>query len=324
MRQKKIRLITFNTWHGLDHRHPYLMLPLQRPDRTFRRYQRQKEALQSLFKKKIDGLDLCCLQELNPLWPRLKTLKNALKARGKGIIANAGIRAGYLGIPPFLEEGIATLFRGDLKEALWSAHTLSGDAKEIKGPLGIPLFFQFGERRVALKLRGEFEGIRLVVVQAHLHAGPGKGSSCDRRTAEIESLAEWIKPDLKKCDLLLLVGDFNNDPESSSGEIAPLAKLGLERLSTDADREITWCPDENPLCRLPSGGNRSDTEVEWDAQPHHFDRVYCWRDTGPASVIDGATWECKIQRVLDNPEDALSDHFGILAEISFNTLKVET
>jgi endonuclease/exonuclease/phosphatase family metal-dependent hydrolase len=317
----KIRLVTFNTWHGLDHRHPYIMLPLQRPDHTLKRYQNQKRAIERLFKIKTEGLDVCCLQELNPLWPRLRGFKRALKAKGKGIIANAGIRAGYVGLPLFLDEGIATLFRGELKNALWSARTLSGAAKEFKLPLGVSFFMQLGERRVSLKLRGELGGVRVVVVQAHLHAGPGEGASSDRRTTEIERLADWIGSDLQKCDLLILAGDFNNDPDSK--ELASLHALGLESVS----REVTWCPDENPLCKLPAGGARSDAEVEWDSKAHSFDRIYVWRNP---KVIDEGSWRCKIQRVLDDQATHslshdlathLSDHYGLMAEFSFQTLE---
>jgi hypothetical protein len=318
----KIRIVTFNTWHGLDHRRPYLMLPLQSPMQTIQRYKNQTRALELLFKKKpmtalrsseAATLELCCLQELNPLELRFRAIKNALKARGHGARANAGIRAGYVGLPLFLNEGIATFFRGDLKEARWSSLALSGTAGERQGPFGIPLFFQLGERRVALKLRGMFDGLRVVVIQAHLHAGPGTGAASERRRSEIARLAEWIRPELnsgpRSCDLLLLAGDFNNDPDSD--ENSPLLELGLESPST----EITWSPKENPLCSLPAGGTRSAEDVEWDASTHRFDRIYHWR----APVIDGSSWGCKIQRVLDHGE--LSDHFGLMADVTFETRK---
>ncbi|MDR3606937.1 MAG: endonuclease/exonuclease/phosphatase family protein [Oligoflexia bacterium] len=316
----EIKILTFNTWHGLDYRHPYLMLPIQGFKKTVERYRSQNQALRAVFghdKPRRGVLNLCCLQELNPLKARLKTLKGLLNAHGHGAVANAGIRAGYLGIPLFLNEGIATFFRGKLENAKWSSRVLSGKGRRVRGPFGVPLFFQLEERRVALKLRGTFGGLRIAMIQAHLHAGPDtspKPDSADgapapateRRAAEILRLAEWVRPELDRCDLVFIAGDFNNDPDSA--ETAPLRALGFESPS----REFTWCPDENPLCHFPAGGTRTPTDVAWDQARHRFDRIYLWRKPG---VIDDTSWECKIQRVLD--QGGLSDHFGLMAEISF-------
>jgi endonuclease/exonuclease/phosphatase family metal-dependent hydrolase len=306
----RIRIVTFNTWHGLDYRNPYLMLPIQSPLAMLRRFRRQRDALLALFGSHAEPqtLDIFSLQELNPLERRLRALKTALHARGRGKIANAGIRAGLIGLPLLLNEGIATLFRGSLKKPRWSSRALSGSAHELTGPFGIPLFFQLNERRVALKLRGTFGGLRIAVFQAHLHAGPGDGPSSERRAAELEHLAHWVKSELKRSDLVLVAGDFNNDPDSP--ELAPLKALGLVADS----REVTWNPDENPLCHLPVGGTRGAQDVNWDDQHHHFDRVYFW--LRPGAVREGS-WKMHVRRVMD-AED-LSDHYGIAAEITFET-----
>jgi endonuclease/exonuclease/phosphatase family metal-dependent hydrolase len=110
-------------------------------------------------------------------------------------------------------------------------------------------------------------------------------------------------------DLLAVCGDFNC--ESDSEALLPFSDLGLTDAATlsGVQQEKTWCPKTNRLTRGSAHAARAKFQgrAHWESVPHTFDRVYL-RSKKPLKKVT-------LQRVCDDP--MLSDHFGVLAEISF-------
>jgi endonuclease/exonuclease/phosphatase family metal-dependent hydrolase len=91
----------------------------------------------------------------------------------------------------------------------------------------------------------------------------------------------------------------------------PLLNLGLQdaaRLSGKV-QELTWDPDNNPLTQISArlALKRIHKNQGWEDKPHVFDRIYL-RSRVPIKKVN-------VKRICDKP--MLSDHYGVLAEITF-------
>ena len=299
----KLRILTWNLWHGLNPYQRLLMAPMESPIARRKRRRRQLEVLSNWH---VGPMDLICLQEVNPLRRQLRKFSNGLAMRGDGCIVNAGVKIGGWGVPPLLEEGLAIFAGEDFGALNWGETTLSGNAREVFGPFGLSLIVQLQERRKALLFEGQVQGKRVAVVNLHLHHGPDTiRLNRDRKSAEVHRLTEWLEPRAKDWDLLLVCGDFNCDPDSTVVE--PLLELGLVDTAKLARSEspFTWNPGENPLAGRSSDEASTTEARDWDGQTHAFDRIYV-RSSEPIEKV--------ALSMLREPE--LSDHFGLSAEIS--------
>jgi hypothetical protein len=295
-KSKKIRICSWNLWHGLNPYGQPLMLPLESPWASLRRRELQLRELEDL--KSPRALEFFCFQEVNPFPGRLRALKRRLELEAKGCLVNAGLKVGWVGLPPFLKEGISILYSNTLRNARSDECLLSGDGREWHGPLGSLVNLQVKERRKAFLVEGKFEGLNIAVINLHLHHGPDTiAANFKRKKAEIKALVKWIKPRLADWDLAAIVGDFNCDPDSAVVE--PLDELGFTFTSVGP----TWDPENN---RMISSDSPDRAVRAWDGSPHEFDRIYL-RRAGQKRVR-----RVRMSRVL---ESGLSDHFGVLAEI---------
>jgi endonuclease/exonuclease/phosphatase family metal-dependent hydrolase len=295
-----IRVLTYNTWHALDHRHPKLMFPLQSPTRLAARALRQGRALRSLLSSDPRVLDLLLLQELNPVGARTAALRAQLGLKGRSRVVNAGVRLGAWGWPPFMNEGLAVLHSSNLRDTRWFGGFLSGEYSGVRGPLGLGASLQLAESRSYFGVSGSYGGFRVLAVNVHLHhLFRERGQA--RRSEEVARLASELEPRLKRADLAFVGGDFNCEPEAA--EMRPLLELGFEC----ADAPLSWDPRTNSL-------QQEFEEPDPEARtPMRLDRVYHWRRRGEGGPSEPRE---NVRRVLD-AEPVLSDHYGTLAEYRF-------
>ena len=300
------RVLTWNLWHGLNPYQRLLMRPMESPIARRRRRRRQIEVLSGW---KQSPQDIICLQEVNPFSRQIKKISNGLALHGDGCIVNAGVKIARFGLPPFLEEGLATFAGEGFSPRQWAETTLSGSAREYPGLLGISLTVQLAERRKALLFEAQCGTKRIAVVNLHLHHGPDTvRQNLARKAAELLKLKQWLEPRAKDWDFLAVCGDFNCDPQSSCLE--PLESLGLKDTSQIARAEpfLTWNPQKNPLAGMSPELAGSEEVRAWDAGAHSFDRIYI-RSVTPVEKV--------ALSMICEPE--LSDHFGLAAEISFGS-----
>lgn len=297
-----IRLLSWNLWHGLNPYQRVLMIPMESPVARRRRLKRQIEVLADW---KNSPRDIICLQEVNPLKRQVRKLSAGLAMQGQGSVVNAGMKVARLGLPPFLEEGLATLSGSDFVNPKYTEITLSGQARELKGPFGVSVLLQLQERRKAFVFEAECQGRKLAVVNLHLHHGPDTVSeNLERKKSEVEKLCQWLEPKLKEWDLIAVCGDFNCDANSVC--VAPLLALGFQDAAKLAGviQQPTWDPELNPIAGKSHRLVESPEVQAWDAGKHVFDRVY---------VRSSFTLESVHLSLIREPD--LSDHFIVAVEI---------
>jgi len=312
----RLRIVTQNLWHGLDHTRPTLMLPAENPVKAWLRrkaivrgLQKLRAADNPLLGHDWNTLEITCLQEVNPLRRRLDTLRQELGMQGVGVAVNTGIRVGDLSYPPFLQEGLATLWRGDFTETSSDHRFLSGGGVDFTGPLGVPVSAHLSERRAALGVAGTWAGKRWLFVNVHLHSGAAKLGHDLRRRDEVEKLLEWMEPWRQKVDAIVLCGDFNADGDHP--EIRTLKQTGFQDLQPPTEGPLlTWQPAKNPTCAASVALNTDPNMLAWDEASHQFDHVFVWsKGMEP--------WTSRIQLAFDMPVGLtwVSDHFGLVADL---------
>lgn len=303
----KLRICTWNTWHGLNPYQRVMMMPIEG---LLARKERRIRQLAALREMHTSAWDIFCLQEVCPIQARRALLERALEMKSSGCGANVGVKFNGLGLPPFLSEGLVTLSGSGFRKRKATALTLSGSAREIN-LAGLSMSFQLQERRRALIFEANAGSSRIAVVNLHLHHGPSTvAENAQRKFRELTRLVKWLKPRLKDWDLLAICGDFNNDPNAR--ELEPLASLNLKdlaQLAGDKGSALspTWAPQENPWAKQSStlAGEMKDAVTrDWDGAEHRFDRIYLRSTLKPTKLV--------VERVFDA---TLSDHFGVLAEV---------
>jgi endonuclease/exonuclease/phosphatase family metal-dependent hydrolase len=298
-----LKIITLNCWHALDPTKPYLMFPVQSPIEILKRYKRQIQSLKETLDDSFD-FNILCLQELNPLFWRIKKIKKKLNLEGIGAYANTGIRAGLIGYPLFLDEGLATFWTKNLNLVQSDSKVISGAALDFDRLLGVPLFFQIAEKRVALSTRFEFQGIKFLVINLHAHNGAETRESLDRRSLEFQRVAEWIKPFLNSIDIAFICGDFNC--RANALELKPIKNLGFQG---SQDEILTWNPKENILCEPSVLKAKNEIEKKWEEEPKQLDHIFYY-----VSKKIQKNYELKIlyKRLFD--KKPISDHFGLMGD----------
>jgi endonuclease/exonuclease/phosphatase family metal-dependent hydrolase len=275
---------------------------------------RQARQMEALIRLRKSESDIFCLQEINPIEKRRSLVAQELSMRDAVMRCNAGIKLGSFGLPLHLSDGLLTLTGEAFRKRKIVRIPLSGKSYEWHTPWGVPLFMQLGERRGALLLETEWRGRRIAVVNLHLHNGTDSSQTHRmRRREELARLARSLKRRTKNVakdvDLLAVCGDFNCEADSSSLE--PLWEIGLIDCGQlgSKKQKITWDPKKNPLTQVSARlANQHEKDSHgWEDTPHTFDRIYV-RTRVPLRKVE-------LKRVCDQP--MLSDHYGVLAELTF-------
>ena len=301
-----LRLLTWNLWHGLNPYQRVFMRAIQGPDAEKRRREGQVRFLREWARSPGDIL---CLQEVNPAHARSRELARALGFSGQASVANTGLKLGTLGLPPGLQEGPAVLHGSAFTDVSFEELTLSGDCLELHGPLGWNLYLQTRERRKALLMRAKFQEKQIAVVSLHLHHASDKDpKNHDRRSAEIVRLVDWLRVRAQDCNLLIVGGDFNNDPESDS--MIPFKEFGLVNATDLADCKLepSWDPKRNRFAAISPDLASTPMERAWDNSSHFFDRVYLKADFSHSSV-----------KMEEHRSEELSDHYSVSVELTWKS-----
>ncbi len=314
-----LRLVTFNTWHGLDHTSYYLMLPAENPLRQYRRKAATVQLLANLPKPtEAHSLEVFMLQELNPVSRVEKKIGKKLGMQSAGFAVNTGARLGRFSYPLFLEEGLGTYWTDSLIRSRSEGKFLSGWGLDYKLPFGISAGIHFGERRGALMTQGLWEGQKCCFVNVHLHAGPAVFASA-RRLEEIERLLEWVNASAKDADLIFLAGDFNS--ATAHPEIQKILDAGYESLCQQNGEDTpTWDPITNSLCEKSMSLDPDPVWREWDKTVKALDHVFVMQKGKKIK------WKASVQRIGDTPQEGmwLSDHFGLIVDLTWKKAEKKT
>ena len=281
------------------------MFPLEtRLDRNKRRAIFEN-GLASLFQANSDALNMFCLQELNPLDRRSADIKKVTGGELRTMEVNVGVRIGRISYPIFLQEGLCNVWNKDVADLQVYRWTLSGPAREFSR-WGWPITLQTRERRGALGLEFTYQGLRMLVVNVHLHHGPPTEGADLRRIEEIKTLLQLAQEASARVDAFFLVGDFNM--EQGQQDYKFLQAEGFRELSTTPTGGdlISWNPKINPICERSAHMG----ETLWDQEPRQFDHIFV---RGKAQVT--ATAPTSFLFAGQNDLDFCSDHFGLLCPI---------
>lgn len=318
MSTKRIKLLTQNTWHGLDYSKHFLMLPAESSKQRANRFQSLLKLLDDNFistpASSENSLDVIFLQEVNPCKSKLNIIKQHLKMNGFNLPVNVGFKVGEVGYPFQLNEGLVTIWNNQLSQTVNSHTFLSGFFKDFKIPFSnITGTFQFNERRAATAVVGSYSGKKFAFINVHLHHGTASvEANLKRRIKEIDNLCKWLLTIEKNVDLVFVGGDFNCEQQDS--EMAKFLKQGYVNLSTNkGKRLVTWDPSINPLGKIAPSRGSSSSESAYNNCQHQLDNIYC-KATGEQIL---PSWDVSAKVVYDE-NTWISDHFGILVDIQWN------
>lgn len=318
----RLSVLSFNLWHGLNHSNPLLMLPAENPLESFKRQRAVLRALErempAAKKGESGDLQVFLLQELNPIDRQLPKIARRTGTESYGYAVNVGVRLGPLSYPPFLQEGLGTLWRGPFKKKATLPLGLSGSYLGRELPFGIQVGMHLSERRGATLVHGSYAGLKIAFMNIHSHAGPS-AASVERRQNEIEKAIAWAEEMAPDIDLLIFGGDFNANADKV--EMQSLVRHSFEELSLDAKGQpfFTWDPIRNTLCRYTNTFSRDPEVIATDSQPRSIDHIFArWKEGKRPKNLKVAS-----RMVFDEAEEGiwLSDHIGVKVELTWSSSK---
>lgn len=282
-----LRVVTFNAW----------VLPIRIPTQEKRRrIRRLPEALAAL------GADVIVLQELFDVKARRLLLRELCPPYATTHDACDTRRVLGL-VPADATGGLLVLSRLPIIGNRFIPHSLEGGKKIDERLAG----------KGAMLIRIETPVAPLTCVAVHLYAGTRPRDS-RVRVAQLKRLLEMMN-DKVGHDPVVLLGDINASPTAAypeppgpsnpyTPEYAALAGSGfidpLPPNPTPGSSSATWVPSRNRYAALPYQETKTDERYD-----------YLMVRPGRAR-----TWKVRSARtVLDQKEDLLSDHFGVLADL---------
>lgn len=208
-----IRILTYNTWHGLTGAGTITIGELESAERRELRWQMQSRNL------KFWNFDVVGLQEVNPLGPKMNDLGRDLDRNWIATIDNEGIKIGGVGLPLNLSSGLGLLFPKHWELLQAEEWLLSGQkiqsshrvlmacgadsailqaAKSLRIPLMDSLSsgwcLQWQEARKALAVRVRGAGIEWLFVNLHLHHKLEWTSDLEKNL--LLHFAKWKNPEV--------------------------------------------------------------------------------------------------------------------------------
>jgi endonuclease/exonuclease/phosphatase family metal-dependent hydrolase len=330
-----MKVLTFNAWHGLNGKGTFSHGELEPPASRASRLERQVGKLSEC------GPDLVFLQEVNPLPRRLPQLVRALRMNAVSQTDLCGIKILGKGVPTNLTSGLVILAKTGLRKI--EGLRLSGSRWSFATR---HLSFKLVETRYALlaELRDSPMG-RLLVVNTHLHHGlePSQGlleelqrlldcklvsalqrdeilkllnDARERRTRESNRLLDKIEKLRPAFDGVILGGDMNADPESTTVEqfrnrdLVDIAPAGLNTWDKAANPHIFHL-SENFELTVPDFGIAAVRTMlrAHEARPTRLDYILTSRNL--SERVQSVTLFGRDM----HPEKSISDHFGICATL---------
>lgn len=229
-----LKVITYNTWHGLNGKGTF---EFGRLEPKGRHELRQKWQLQEF--KKMDA-DLLFLQEVCPLTETSEHLARVLQMDQVHQLDQSGMKIAGRGLPRNLSTGLTILAKRRFELKKLAALKLSGG----RGALFDWGSFQFSEFRYALLAEIQLPEGQALLVNTHLHHAPvisdqdldqlrelSKGDRIkswqregflksiqkghERRLNEARKLLDYIRAVRGKYQVVILCGDLNEHIHSS-------------------------------------------------------------------------------------------------------------
>lgn len=331
-----LKVLTLNVWSGLDYEGVFHMGEYESAEHRRNR----KQIL--LRKLRESAPDVICLQEVNPVPAYARSLADQLGYQNYSRVAMGGIRFGPVGIPVNFREGDAILVRDGIEMRPL------GREKLVGAGISTNYFtFHFGEITQVIGVEIRMGGERIQVFNTHLHAGPGTTddvldhvrdrwkageitadpfadilerfhSHQERRREELHHALNFIKETGEPGLLTLFAGDFNLTPEEKTYRQITDAGFQDAYLRGNDHPPNTWDPQENSniqsYYKAPEEFQGPLAAIRWemDHTARRIDYIF-FKDVN--KQITGV----EISLFGTTPADGIhiSDHFGLLTEISF-------
>jgi endonuclease/exonuclease/phosphatase family metal-dependent hydrolase len=348
--EPRLRLLTINTWSGLDYQGFF----------KFGEYEsgkRREERFAALVKqvKKLDP-DVVFVQEANFAGRYARRLAATLGFTEIHQVLNGGIKFGPFGIPVNFKEGMAILARPTLR---LGRH----DVWKLSGPFGLYgdfITFNFDEAVFSLVGKIIVKDTPFYLVNVHLAASPPNDEDFlrklrerpegqemteeqfdlavavtkernQRREKEIQRLLKGLKS-LPEDAPVIIAGDFN--AEMNSSEIQTFISSGdvLDTLTAVQDRDIagsrecrfTWDAGLNENIAYASRPtNASGRKLQgYDlfnalgaTIPRRIDYIFLNNDFQSENVLASSL-------AINSKESGLhaSDHFGVFADVDLGSV----
>jgi endonuclease/exonuclease/phosphatase family metal-dependent hydrolase len=330
-----MKILTFNAWHGLNGKGTLRHGELEEPQRRARRLERQVHMLRAL------APDIAFIQETNPLAVRLPALKRDLAMNGVGQSDLCGIKFWGKGIPSNLNSGLSILARESITKRL--GLRLSGS----KWSFARPYFsLQVSETRYGLLAEvATREFGRLLVINAHLHHGFEPAPALvqklrqlveqqhiseaqyaqvmsemehagARRLGEGQRLLDAVAAISPGYDGIILAGDLNADPQAKVVDL--IKKAGFAAIVPDEMR--TWDRTRNTYNFALAEGFTLPVSDFGIPALHKLMHDHDKRLTRLDHIFVSHNISNRVGAVSlfgDDlpPEEMVSDHFGIVAEL---------
>jgi len=340
-----LRILTVNTWSGLDYDGFFKFGEYESDERREERF----AALVGQIKKSAP--DAIFVQEANFAGHYARRLAGALGFTEIHQVSNGGIKFGPVGLPSNFKEGMAILARPSLglqRHDVW----------KLSGPFGLYgdfATFHFGEAVFSLVGKIIVNETPLYLVNVHLVASPpdeenlfrklrqlpegreitdeqfGQALAAakeknQRRGEEVKKLLEDLKS-LPEGAPAIIAGDFNaaiDSPEvktfiSSAGALDTLTVAREKNPAGSEERRFSWDSVRNENIAYSSRPvNASGQKLEGYALlnaldaaiQRRIDYVFLNKKFRPEDVLSSSI-------TIDSKESGLhpSDHFGVFAEV---------
>lgn len=321
-----MKLLSWNLWNSFKRiENPFLVSFLEPSRRRDRRYLHQLKLLQE---KKFD---ICLLQEVNPIYEKIRDFKEILNYQTTYQIDQGGLRYKRIGLPLNFTNGLVTLSNTPQKKV--RGLKLSGTFGASEEDYSL----QFSEFRYANFSETVVNNKKILLVNTHFHHGVEwsekiekelihettdedykliKASvemSTKRKENEIEILVSEIKKHQASYDVVIVAGDFNFS--STAPILNRFAEIGLKRVDHVGH---TWEPEVNHenfkftnVLRPPVGPTVSDLALKilrnYDSRGRTIDHVFISEKVALKSA--------KLFGQITNREGFFpSDHFGVEVE----------
>jgi len=336
-----LKVVTFNTWYGLDGNG---LLKMGEYETKARRDKRLSILIDDLMKL---NADIIFLQEVNPVGRVTGKIKKALDYSAISQIYNGGIKIFGMGIPVNLNMGLVILAKKELK-------LKKTGAKQISGPIGLYnpiLTFHLSEARFVLAGKVTVNNKELLLFNTHTHAAIPKEDKMfktvekwqaegkitedekekidkaiekdwGRREKEIKAIGDYV---MKKANgkPFILAGDFNTTLKADEMSLI-VKKLNLTDTYHTIYPELsgfTWDSIHNPNTKndasLKFVNGKAKTGVEllsamYDQSPRRIDFILLGGGLTSQNVLDSRV---EFNRMTDGIYP--SDHFGVFSKITF-------
>ena len=321
-----MRLLSWNLWNSFKRiENPFLVSFLEPVRRREKRYLHQLKLLHD------KAIDVCLLQEVNPVFDKIRDFKDILKYHVTYQIDQGGLRFKRVGLPLNFTNGLVTLTKDSQKKV--RGLKLSGTFGASEDDYSL----QFSEFRYANFSEILRNDKKILLVNTHFHHGIEWSESLEsklktistedlrlikssvdistkRKEQEIEILIKEVQRLQSEYDYVIVAGDFNFSHDAKIFD--QFVNAGLKRVEYKGN---SWDPEVNHdnfrfsnALRPPVAPEVSDEALQvlrhYDGRSRAIDHFFITDSLAVKSVqVFG--------QVANKDGYFPSDHFGIEVDI---------